>query len=181
MGGYCFFNNAAVAATHLIEVLNVGKVCIIDVDFHHGNGTQTIYYAKSNPMYVSLHGDPEQEYPYYWGRACEIGEGEGVGYNKNVPLKKSTSDEEYLETLQRVMQVDIKNYQPDYLLISLGVDTYEGDPVGGFRLTESCFKKIGACLNIGLKTLFVMEGGYDVDKLGSNVANVLEGFESAKV
>jgi acetoin utilization deacetylase AcuC-like enzyme len=109
-------------------------------------------------MYVSLHGDTATEYPYFWGNPSETGVGNGKGYNINIPLKKSTCDEEYLSTLKNVVDNVIRKYDPDYMVISLGVDTYEFDPVAGFKLTQSIFKKIGATINIGVKTLFVMEG-----------------------
>jgi acetoin utilization deacetylase AcuC-like enzyme len=109
-------------------------------------------------MYVSLHGDTATEYPYFWGKPSETGIGNGEGYNINIPLKKSTSDEEYIAALKTVIDKSIKNYCPNYMVISLGVDTYEFDPVAGFKITQSCFEKIGRTINLGVKTLFIMEG-----------------------
>eukprot|EP00842_Homolaphlyctis_polyrhiza_P001224 jgi/Hompol1/2101/HPOL_002822-RA len=175
-GGYCYFNNAGIAAEHIIRNLGGGKVVILDVDYHHGNGTQVMFYERHNPMYVSLHGSPD--YPYYWGSAEEKGAGEGLGSNVNVPLPLCTKDAEYLAALERVIEEHIKPFGVQTLVVSLGVDTFGGDPVGSFELTSDCFTQIGGILaRIGVPTLFVMEGGYAIDALGNNVCNVLQGFE----
>jgi len=178
LGGFCFFNNAAVAAEYLIRHHNK-KVVILDIDYHHGNGTQTIFYQRSNPMFVSLHAVDSD--PYYWGTEEERGEGEGLGYNVNVVLPDGTGDDLYLETLEKTIQSHIIPYNPDVLIISLGVDTFEGDPVGTFKITSPCFTKIGKLIkSVGVPTLFIQEGGYDSPELGVNVCNVLEGFQATK-
>ncbi|TPX67073.1 hypothetical protein SpCBS45565_g04043 [Spizellomyces sp. 'palustris'] len=175
-GGYCFFNNAAIAVRHLIDVLKVGKVAIIDIDYHHGNGTQEIFYKHSNPLYVSLHG--ALDYPFYWGAEDEVGEDEGAGFNVNVPLRLGTQDEEYIEALQTIIDNRVKEYNPQIVVVSLGVDTYANDPIGGFFLTTPAYIQIGRALaSLRCPTLFVLEGGYAVTEIGDNVANVLQGFE----
>jgi acetoin utilization deacetylase AcuC-like enzyme len=175
MGGFCFFNNAAIATQYIIDKTK-SKVVVLDVDYHHGNGTQTIFYEKNNPLVVSLHG--KDDYPFYWGDADERGQGEGLGYNFNLPLELGTEDDAYLKTLQNVIREKIVPFQADYLVVSLGVDTFKGDPVGGFALTSECFIEIGKIIKtIGVSTLFVMEGGYAVEEIGVNVFNVLQGFE----
>ncbi|KNC96500.1 uncharacterized protein SPPG_08089 [Spizellomyces punctatus DAOM BR117] len=176
-GGYCFFNNAAIAVRHLIHVLKVGRVAIIDIDYHHGNGTQEIFYENSNPLYVSLHG--ALDYPFYWGAEDEVGENEGAGFNVNVPLKMGTQDKEYIEALQTIIDTRVKEYNPQIVVVSLGVDTYANDPIGGFFLTTPAYIQIGRALSsLRCPTLFVMEGGYAVEEIGDNVTNVLQGFEN---
>ncbi|KAJ3389876.1 hypothetical protein HDU92_000821 [Lobulomyces angularis] len=125
-GGYCFFNNAAITAKYLIDELKVGKVAILDIDYHHGNGTQEFFYSQNNPLYASIHG--ENDYPYYWGSASEKGTGQGLGYTINRPLKKGTKDEEYLKTLKEILENIKLNFKPNLILISLGLDTFEKDP-----------------------------------------------------
>ncbi len=160
LGGFCFLNNIAVAAQYLIDRYH-SKVCILDVDYHHGNGTQTIFYEKSNPMFVSLHG--QGDYPFYWGYKKEIGEKEGIVYNVNISLPLGTEDHVYLSELENAIKSHIIPYQPTVLLISLGVDTARVDPVGGFALSENAFSKIGKLIReANVPTLFVFEGGYAV-------------------
>ncbi|KAJ3395716.1 hypothetical protein HDV05_003299, partial [Chytridiales sp. JEL 0842] len=175
-GGYCFFNNAAVATKYLIDVLKVGKVAILDVDYHHGNGTQAIFYNSPNPLYISLHGHPD--YPLYLGSPSETGSGPGTNYNINIPLPIGTGDVTYLAELEKVIKGPLQEFEPNLLLVSLGVDTFERDPVGNFKLTSDCFLEMGKLIaGVGVKTLFVMEGGYDIPAIGRNVTNVLRGFE----
>ncbi|TPX58068.1 hypothetical protein PhCBS80983_g03378 [Powellomyces hirtus] len=176
-GGYCFFNNAAIATRYLSEKLKVGKVAIIDIDYHHGNGTQDIFYSESNPLYVSLHA--ALDYPYYWGSEVEVGENEGEGFNVNVPLKLGTRDEEYVAALKEVLDTRVAPYNPDCVVVSLGVDTFVNDPIGAFFLTTPVYTEIGRLLgSLQRPTLFVMEGGYAIPDIGVNVTNVLHGFES---
>lgn len=178
LGGFCFMNNAAIASQYLIDTYNL-KVCILDIDYHHGNGTQCIFYGKSNPMFISLH-DSEAD-PFYWGSANEKGAGEGQGYNINIPLPSGTGDAAYLVALEDAIKKHIIPYAPDVLVVSLGVDTFVDDPVGTFAITSDCFTKIGAVIRQAkVPTLFVQEGGYDSPELGVNVCNVLEGFTNAK-
>ncbi|KAJ1569253.1 hypothetical protein HK096_003738 [Nowakowskiella sp. JEL0078] len=174
-GGYCFYNNTAIATQWLIDQ-GAGKVAILDIDYHHGNGTQTLFYDKSNPLYVSLHAAPD--YPYYWGSLNETGKGDGEGANVNIPLPLGTQDEEYISALKHVIETKILAFQPDFLVVSLGLDTFEKDPVGGFFLTSDAYSKIGYLISaIGVRTLFILEGGYAVAELGNNVVNMLSSFE----
>ncbi|KAJ1548351.1 hypothetical protein HK405_003579 [Cladochytrium tenue] len=174
MAGYCFLNNAAIAARYLIEEKSAGKVAIIDIDYHHGDGTQDIFYRDANPLYLSLHGTPD--YPYYTGTTAETGEGPGAGGNRNVPLPLGTGDAEYLTALGDALETTVKEFAPDVLVVSLGVDTYVEDVLGGFLLTSDCFTEVGRMLgNLKVPTLFIMEGGYHIPAIGKNVTNVLRG------
>jgi acetoin utilization deacetylase AcuC-like enzyme len=169
-GGYCFFNNAAIAVNELI--LKHHRVAILDIDYHHGNGTQQMFYHQENPLYISIHGSPD--FPFYFGYEDEKGEDEGLGFNVNIPLKLGTADEEYLLNLNHVIDNHIQPFNPTAVVVSLGIDTYEHDPIGNFKLSKECYKEIGRIIGrLGLKTLFVMEGGYFIDDLGENVASVL--------
>ncbi|KAI0352281.1 Arginase/deacetylase [Trametes cingulata] len=156
-GGYCFFNNVAIAAKYLLEHHSCGAVAILDVDYHHGNGTQQIFYDDPRVLYVSLHA--EGDYPYFTGSADERGAGAGLGYNHNFPIPpEKGTDEVYCETLQQAADV-IKKHDITYLIISLGVDTYQEDPICDFRLTQRCYTRIGQIIaSVGKPTLFVMEG-----------------------
>ncbi len=148
---------------------------ILDVDYHHGNGTQALFYSEANPMYVSLHGTPD--YPFWWGSKEEDGEGDGKGFNVNRPLPQGTQDEEYLKKLADVIEEKIKPYKPDLLVVSLGFDTFKLDPVGAFFLSSECYKKIGRLVkDINVPTLIVQEGGYCVEYIGLNCGNFMTGF-----
>ena len=176
-GGYCFVNNAAVSAQYLLDN-GAKKVAILDVDFHHGNGTQSIFYDRKDVMFCSIHGDPMDAFPYFLGGDDEMGEGDGLGYNFNYSLPPGTSYSAWSQALDSAI-AEIHNYQADALIVSLGVDTFENDPISFFRLKSADFidygRKIG---KMKLPTLFVMEGGYAVEEIGINTVNVLEGFES---
>ena len=175
-GGYCFFNNIAIAAERLIEK-GANKIFILDIDFHHGNGTQAIFYNRSDVFFASIHGDPKEAFPHFLGYTDEQGTGRGEGYNINYPMEYGTPYIEWTKALDDAIQ-KIKSFQPDALLISLGVDTYEKDPISFFKLKSDDFfdigKKIASC---DLPTLFVMEGGYAIKEIGVNTVNVLKGFE----
>jgi acetoin utilization deacetylase AcuC-like enzyme len=173
-GGYCFLNNAAIAAQWLTQF---GKVAILDVDYHAGNGTQDIFYSRSDVLTISIHADPSFEYPYYAGYATETGDGEGFGFHRNFPLPKGTADAAYLIALEQALQ-QITDFAPTHLVISLGVDAYENDPLGTFKITRDGFAKIGqriAALN--LPTAIIMEGGYNTDALGENAVAFLQNFK----
>lgn len=177
-GGYCFINNAAVAANWLAQ--GGAKVAVLDVDFHHGNGTQDIFYRRDDVLFVSIHASPDRQYPYFWGGADERGEGRGRGFNINYPLEKGVTDTRYLAVLDDAC-ADVARFAPDFLVVSLGVDTFAGDPLGDFALTGAAFWRIGARIGqLCLPTVFVMEGGYAVDALGRNVVSVLRGFEKGE-
>ncbi|MCP4768474.1 MAG: histone deacetylase family protein [Gammaproteobacteria bacterium] len=175
-GGYCFINNAAVAAQAFLDQ-GASRVALLDVDFHHGNGSQSIFYDRSDVMFVSLHGDPMEAFPHFLGYADESGQGRGEGFNHNYPMGPGTSFKTWGEALADACR-KIDNYAPDALVISLGVDTFEHDPISFFKLASDDFKRYGATIAaLNLPTLFVMEGGYAVEEIGINAVNVLEGYE----
>ena len=174
-GGYCFLNNAAIAAQYLLDN-GADRVAILDPDFHHGNGTQDIFYARADAFYLSLHGEPENAFPHFVGYADETGEGDGEGFNANYPMPPGTPFAVWREALADALE-RIGRYGPDVLVISLGVDTYEKDPISFFKLTQGDFKTYGGMIGaLGLPTLFLMEGGYAVEDVGVNAVNVLLGF-----
>ena len=176
-GGYCFFNNAALSAQALLDQ-GARKIAILDVDFHHGNGTQDIFYERDDVLFVSLHGRPEDEFPHYLGYADEIGKATGEGFNLNLPMPKGTGFEAWRKMLMQALQV-ISDYSPDAVLISLGTDTFEEDPISSFKLKSNDFFTYGRDLaQLNLPTQFIMEGGYAIDAIGVNTVNVLQGFES---
>jgi acetoin utilization deacetylase AcuC-like enzyme len=173
-GGFCFLNNSAIAAQHLRK--STQRVAILDVDLHHGNGTQGIFYARPDVLTVSLHADPVRFYPFFWGHADERGQGAGLGYNYNLPLPRKSGDEVFLDTLKAAFQ-RIKAFAPDALVVALGLDAFEGDPFGGLSVTTPGFAKIGeAIATLGLPTVIVQEGGYLCDALGDNLIAFLTGF-----
>ncbi|HWJ95579.1 MAG TPA: histone deacetylase family protein [Telluria sp.] len=177
-GGYCFLNNAALAAQHLLDD-GASRVAILDIDYHHGNGTQSIFYGRNDVLFVSIHGDPRTEYPFYLGHADETGAWEGTGYNMNLPLPAGSSAAQWFAALETAC-IKIAAYAPDALVVSLGVDAFEGDPHSRFALQSSDFLRIGERLAyLGLPTAFMFEGGYAVAEIGVNTVNVLEGFETA--
>ncbi|WP_317202424.1 histone deacetylase family protein [Janthinobacterium sp.] len=177
-GGYCFLNNAALAAQHLLDD-GARRVAILDIDYHHGNGTQSIFYQRNDVQFISIHADPRHEYPFYLGHADETGAGAGLGYNMNLPLPAGSSTASWFAALETAC-IRIASYGPDALVVSLGVDTFVGDPLSHFALHSADFLRIGERLAfLGLPTAFVFEGGYAVKEIGVNVVNVLEGFETA--
>lgn len=177
-GGYCFLNNAAIAAQAFRDA-GAERVAILDVDYHHGNGTQEIFYDRRDILFVSLHAHPRQEYPYFSGYEDERGAGTGEGYNQNYPLPWGTDWTSYREPLEDAIRA-IRNYSPDAFVVSLGVDTFEKDPICKFQFHKEDYLRLGeAIARVNKPTLFVMEGGYAVDELGLNVVNVLVGFENA--
>jgi acetoin utilization deacetylase AcuC-like enzyme len=177
-GGYCFLNNAAIAAQALVDG-GVGRVAVLDVDYHHGNGTQAIFYARADVFFASLHGDPRTEYPYYLGYADERGEREGLGANLNLPLPRGTAFMQWREALATALRA-IGQHGVGALVVSLGVDTYAQDPISGFRLQSDDFFHVGADIaGAKLPTLFVFEGGYAVAEIGVNAVNVLQGFRDS--
>ncbi|TGQ95252.1 histone deacetylase family protein [Mesorhizobium sp. M8A.F.Ca.ET.208.01.1.1] len=173
-GGFCFINNSAVAAQVLRR--QAARVAILDVDLHHGNGTQGIFYARPDVLTVSLHADPVRFYPFFWGHADERGEGPGLGYNFNLPLRRKSADAAFLEALGVAFQ-RIRAFSPDVLVVALGLDAFEGDPFGGLSVTTLGFSRIGeAIAGLGLPTVIVQEGGYLCDELGDNLTAFLTGF-----
>jgi len=178
LGGYCFINNAAVAAQGFLES-GARRVAILDVDYHHGNGTQAIFYERTDVLFQSIHGDPKTEYPFYLGHADETGRGAGQGFNRNYPLPAGSSNAAWFEALAAACR-RMREFDPDAVIISLGVDTYVGDPISSFRLDAPEYLRLGAELAaLERPTLFVLEGGYAVAQIGENVAQVLSGFDAA--
>ena len=175
--GFCYLNNAAVAAARLLDAFGPGgRVSILDVDYHHGNGTQEIFYGSDRVLFASLHADPGSAYPYYSGYAEEIGTGPGTGLTINTPLPPDTGANAYLGALDRLLEA-IAEFAPRALVVSLGVDTYKGDPIGCFRLGEHAFTAVGERISrLAIPTLLVQEGGYDLDAVGRCVRNVLQPF-----
>lgn len=177
MGGYCYLNNAAIAAERCLS-RGAKRVAILDVDFHHGNGTQNIFYDRSDVFFASIHGDPSVSYPYFSGFADEKGVGNGEGVNANYPLPRGTLWDTFSVALADALK-RVQAHQPECLVISLGVDTFEHDPISHFRLTSTNFIQMGeAIAKAGIPTLFVMEGGYMVDEIGINAVNTLQGYDS---
>ena len=181
-GGYCYFNNAAIGAKRLRKF---GKIAILDIDFHHGNGTQSIFYRDPDVLNVSIHGDPKAFYPFFSGFLEETGMGKGVGFNKNIPLPEKTDGQEYLKVLKKEALSEITKYQPKVLIISAGFDTYKEDPVGDFSLETDDFFDVGLEIaRLKLPLLVVQEGGYHSPTLGKNVSSflhgVVEGIKSVK-
>lgn len=176
-GGFCYLNNAAIAA----EILRRehARVGILDVDLHHGNGTQDIFYARGDVLTVSIHADPVRFYPFFWGYAGETGEGEGAGANLNLPLPRGSKDDAFLEALDAALK-KIAAFGPDAIVIALGLDAYEGDPIAGLGVTSAGFAKIGEAIGAALKRpcVIVQEGGYPCDELGDNLAAFLGGYQS---
>jgi acetoin utilization deacetylase AcuC-like enzyme len=179
MAGYCYLNNAAIAAQYLVDH-GRGHVAVLDVDYHHGNGTQEIFYDRRDVLFVSIHADPAVEYPYFLGYEDEEGVGAGAGFTLNYPLPFGTTWAAYGRALDDAC-LKIAAFRPDALVVSLGVDTYEHDPISRFLLQKDDFTRLGADIGgLACPTLFVLEGGYAVEDLGVNVANVLTGFAAGR-
>ncbi|MGH7664483.1 MAG: GNAT family N-acetyltransferase [Gemmatimonadaceae bacterium] len=177
-GGFCYFNNAAVAAQSLSAE---GRIAVLDIDFHHGNGTQDIFYQRPDILTLSIHGDPSYSYPYFAGFADEHGRGSGEGFNHNYPLPENVGDDKYLETLAVAIDV-IRKFVPRYLVLSLGLDIAKGDPTGAWLVTPEGFERIGDALaKLDVPTLVVQEGGYDTRVLGRNARQFLSGLQHSGV
>jgi acetoin utilization deacetylase AcuC-like enzyme len=176
-GGYCYLNNAAVAAQHLRHA-GADRVSVLDVDYHHGNGTQDIFDRRGDVQFVSLHADPAQQFPWFSGHAGEVGTGPGHGATRNLPLARGTDATTWLDTLDVALS-ELDRFGPDAVVVSLGVDTYAADPISDFGLQLADFTVAGGRLAaVGRPTVFVLEGGYATDAIGRNVAAVLDGFEA---
>jgi acetoin utilization deacetylase AcuC-like enzyme/GNAT superfamily N-acetyltransferase len=161
-GGFCYFNNAAIAAHQLSAQ---GRVALLDIDFHHGNGSQDIFYRRNDVLFVSIHGHPNFSYPYFSGFADERGEGEGLGFNRNFPLPEHTDDARYLETLRSALR-EVRRFRPVYVVVSFGLDIMQGDPTGGFLVTRAAMAKVGEEIGrLDLPLLVVQEGGYSLKNL----------------
>jgi acetoin utilization deacetylase AcuC-like enzyme len=175
LGGYCYLNNAAVAAQAAIDA-GRAKIAILDVDYHHGNGTQDIFYSRGDVLFASIHADPRMDYPYFWGHADETGERDGEGATLNLPLRRGTDLAAYLPALDAALE-RIATFVPDLLIVSYGADTFAGDPISHFRLETADYAQLAKRIaGLGLPILTVMEGGYAVDALGANVVSFLSGL-----
>ena len=173
-GGYCFFNNAAIAA-EAITAATGERVAILDVDYHHGNGTQQIFWRRGDVRYVSIHADPQRAYPYFLGRADETGEGPGVGENLNLPLRAGATNEDYLEATDRAVEA-IGASPGSIVVVSLGFDTYGLDPIGDFALTTDVYHEVGRRVAaLGRRLVVLQEGGYHRPSLGENARAWLRG------
>ncbi|MEO4041893.1 histone deacetylase family protein [Hoeflea sp. CAU 1731] len=176
-GGFCFLNNSAIATRYLAD--KGLRPAILDVDVHHGNGTQGIFYRNSDVLTVSIHADPIRFYPFFWGHAHERGEGEGLGCNLNLPLPRGTDDGDYMRVLRTGLE-RIDAFGADVIVVALGLDAYENDPLQGLAVTTGGFAAIGGAIaSSGLPTLLVQEGGYLCDGLGPNLASFLQGLQAA--
>lgn len=172
-GGFCYFNSASIAANFLTRY---GKVAVLDVDYHHGNGTQDIFYDRADVLTVSLHGHPRDAYPFFSGFEDERGEGAGEGFNINYPLAEDTTPERYHKVLATALKAIVR-FQPRYLVVALGLDTAKGDPTGSWKLKADDFRINGEMIGkLGLTTLVVQEGGYLTRTLGTNARNFLSGL-----
>ena len=173
-GGFCFLNNTAIAAQHLHGQHQ--RVAILDVDVHHGNGTQSIFYRRNDVFTVSIHADPASYYPFFSGYPHEVGEREGQGCNLNLPVPLRSGDDVWLAALNAALAA-IAVYDPGVLVVALGLDAYEHDPLAGGAVTSAGFHRIAeAIASLDLPTLIVQEGGYLCDDFGSNLSVFLDGF-----
>lgn len=176
-GGYCYLNNTALAAQSFLDG-GARKVAVLDVDYHHGNGTQSIFYERNDVMTVSLHADPAVEYPFFLGYADEPGEGKGHGFNLNYPLPFGTDWSKYNVAIGDALR-ELQRFAPDVLVVALGLDTFEGDPTTHFAITTDDFRRMGLAINaMALPTLVVLEGGYSVEHIGANTLSFLTGIEN---
>lgn len=175
-GGYCYFNNAAIAAH---ELKKKGRVAILDIDFHHGNGTQEIFYSDPDVLVISIHGDPRQYFPYFMGFPHETGADKAAGLNLNIILPTGTKYKAYEKTLKSQVLPTIQAFDPASIIISAGFDTYKLDPIGKFELETKDYHQMAKLLSkLNLPTVILQEGGYHTKDLGPNVHSFLTGFIS---
>jgi acetoin utilization deacetylase AcuC-like enzyme len=177
-GGFCFLNNVAIAAEYLRR--HHDRVAILDVDVHHGNGTQGIFYDRADVLFASIHADPANFYPFFSGYAHERGDSDGLGCNLNLPLAPGGGDDVFLAALEEALGA-ARRFTPSVLLVSLGLDAQENDPLGVLNVTTEGFGRIGGEISrLGLPTLIVQEGGYLCPELADNLVGFLTGFEGAR-
>jgi acetoin utilization deacetylase AcuC-like enzyme len=181
LGGYCFFNNAAITAEWLRREGGFARVAILDVDYHHGNGTQQLFWERGEVLYVSLHADPARAYPYYSGYATERGAGEGAGATRNFPLPAGTGLEGYAIALDEALRL-VEAFGPDApLVLSLGFDTFERDPIGDLALRTPDYAEVGRMIAaLGLPLVVLQEGGYAIDAIGANAVAFLGGLRERR-
>ena len=177
LGGYCYFNNAAIVADWLRREGGARRVAILDIDYHHGNGTQQIFWERDDVLYLSLHADPARAYPYFSGYAGEQGAGDGSGFTRNWPLSARTGLDDYAVALAEALQM-IVAFAPDApLVISAGFDTFERDPIGDLALRTQDYREIGRMIaGLGIPMIALQEGGYAIDALGANAVALLSGL-----
>lgn len=177
-GGFCYLNNSAIAAQYLRR--QAKRVAILDIDVHHGNGTQQIFYERADVFTASIHADPAHYYPFFWGYAHETGSGAGINWNLNLPLALGSGDAVYLEALATIIAA-AKGKGAEAVVVALGLDAFEGDPLAGLKVTTNGFHQAGRLLGaMKLPTVLVQEGGYPAPELGSNLRAVLEGFAAGR-
>lgn len=177
MGGYCYINNAAVAARYA-DALGRGPVAILDVDYHHGNGSQDIYYDDPTIFFASVHADPRTDFPFYWGHADECGAGAATGTNLNIPLPRGTTWLTYRVAVEQALAA-CGDWGARFLVLSFGADTFAGDPISGFALQMEDFTRLGTLIAAAaLPTVIIMEGGYAIGDLAANVDRFLSGFDA---
>ena len=175
MGGYSYLNAAAAAAQSARDK-GTKRVAILDVDYHHGNGTQDIFYDRADVLTISLHADPVMDYPFYWGHADEAGEGEGAGFNLNLPMPRGTTWPQYKEQLGIAIQ-QVKTFDPQLLIVPYGADTYAKDPISFFKIETPEYTEMAQMIAaLNLPALICMEGGYAIEALGANVSAFIAGF-----
>jgi acetoin utilization deacetylase AcuC-like enzyme len=181
LGGYCFYNNAAIAAEWLRRERRFERVAILDVDYHHGNGTQQLFWERGDVLYISLHGDPARAYPYFSGYAGETGAGEGAHMTRNIPLPAGTGLDRYASELRTVLDL-IAAFAPDApIIVSLGFDTFQRDPIGDLALRTADYHEIGGMIgSLGARVVALQEGGYAVDAIGANAVAFLTGVREAQ-
>jgi acetoin utilization deacetylase AcuC-like enzyme len=177
-GGFCFLNNIAIAAEYARR--RAGRIAILDVDVHHGNGTQGIFYDRADVFTISIHCDPSDFYPFFAGYEQERGQGAGEGFNLNLPLPKGSRDDDFLARLEQALAA-LKAYSPDILFVALGLDAFEGDPFAGLGITTEGFGNIAANIaKLDFPTVLIQEGGYNRDYLGANITSFISGFEGQR-
>lgn len=181
-GGFCFVNNSAVAAQRLRSTHD--RVAVVDVDLHHGNGTQGIFYERDDVFTLSIHADPDRFYPFFWGHADERGAGPGLSHNLNLPIPRGSGDEVFLSHLEKGLE-RVACFAPGAVVVALGLDAFQGDPFGGLAVTTAGFGKVAelvgrCCRSAGARAMLVQEGGYLCPELGENLVSFLAGFEKGQ-
>jgi acetoin utilization deacetylase AcuC-like enzyme len=178
-GGFCFLNNTAIAAQALCAATG-GPVAVLDVDVHHGNGTQGIFYTRPDVLTVSIHADPADFFPYYAGYADETGDGEGAGFNRNMPLRPGSGDRDFLAAIEAGLGL-VAGFGPSALVVALGLDASEDDPIGALKVTTQGFAEAGRRIAAaGLPTAVVQEGGYLCEALPRNLLAFLAAFDKGR-
>ena len=171
-GGYCYLNNSAIAAQRLLDG-GRSRVAVLDVDYHHGNGTQAVFWERSDVLTISVHADPSKAYPYFSGHASEVGGGAGTGANLNLPLPDGTGWDDYAVALDAAVAALVA-FRPEALVVALGVDTHTADPISGFDLAAGDYARLGSRIGaLGLPTVVVLEGGYALAEIGPTVVELL--------